>query len=50
MAVIPVELAGRGYEVRVGNRLLADLAAQARPRVSNAATMSSRWAAAWSAT
>ena len=31
MAVIPVELAGRGYEVRVGNRLLADLAAQARP-------------------
>jgi 3-dehydroquinate synthase len=28
MAVIPVELAGRAYEVRVGNGLLADLPAQ----------------------
>jgi 3-dehydroquinate synthase len=28
MAVIPVELAGRGYEVRVGSGLLADLPAQ----------------------
>jgi 3-dehydroquinate synthase len=28
MAVIPVDLAGRSYEVRVGSRLLADLPAQ----------------------
>ena len=31
MAVIPVELAGREYEVRVGTGLLADVAGQARP-------------------
>jgi 3-dehydroquinate synthase len=31
MAVIPVELAGRSYEVRVGSGLLADLAAQCGP-------------------
>jgi 3-dehydroquinate synthase len=31
MAVIPVELAGRSYEVRVGNGLLADVAAQCGP-------------------
>ena len=31
MAVIPVELAGRGYEVRVDNGLLENLAAQAAP-------------------
>ena len=28
MAVIPVDLAGRSYEVRVGGGLLADLPAQ----------------------
>ena len=28
MAVIPVELAGRSYQVRVGSGLLADLPAQ----------------------
>ena len=28
MAVIPVDLAGRSYEVRVGGELLADLPAQ----------------------
>ena len=38
MAVIPVELAGRGYEVRVGSGLLADVATQCgallrKPRV-----------------
>jgi len=31
MAVIPVDLAGRAYEVRVGRRLLADLAGQCGP-------------------
>jgi len=31
MAVIPVKLAGRGYEVRVGTGLLADLPAQCGP-------------------
>jgi 3-dehydroquinate synthase len=31
MAVIPVELAGRSYEVRVGNGLLADVAGQCGP-------------------
>ena len=31
MAVIPVELAGREYEVRIGTGLLADVAGQARP-------------------
>ena len=31
MAVIPVELAGRAYEVRVGSGLLADLPAQCGP-------------------
>ena len=31
MAVIPVELAGRSYEVRVGRGLLADVAGQAAP-------------------
>ena len=31
MVVVPVELAGRSYEVRVGNGLLADLAAQCGP-------------------
>jgi len=31
MAVIPVELAGRSYEVRVGSGLLADLVAQCGP-------------------
>jgi 3-dehydroquinate synthase len=31
MAVIPVDLAGRSYEVRVGKGLLADLAAQCGP-------------------
>jgi len=31
MAVIPVELAGRSYEVRVGSGLLADLAGQCGP-------------------
>ena len=31
MAVVPVELAGRSYEVRVGQGLLADVAAQCGP-------------------
>jgi len=31
MAVIPVDLAGRSYEVRVGEGLLADVAGQCRP-------------------
>ena len=31
MAVIPVDLAGRGYEVRVSRGLLADLASEAAP-------------------
>ncbi len=31
MAVIPVELAGRAYEVRVGSDLLANLVSEARP-------------------
>ena len=32
MAVIPVELAGRSYEVRVGSGLLADVAGAVRRR------------------
>ena len=31
MAVIPVELGGRSYEVRVGSGLLADVANQCGP-------------------
>ncbi|EIZ80444.1 3-dehydroquinate synthase [Novosphingobium sp. Rr 2-17] len=33
MAVIPVDIAGRPYEVRVGNGLLSDLAAQCQGRL-----------------
>src|SRR5690606_10473412 len=36
MAVIPVELAGRSYEVRVGSGLLADLPAQCGPLLRKA--------------
>ena len=36
MAVIPVELAGRSYEVRVGQGLLADVAAQCGPLLRKA--------------
>jgi 3-dehydroquinate synthase len=36
MALIPVQLAGRSYEVRVGNGLLADVAAQCGPLLRKA--------------
>ena len=36
MAVIPVELAGRSYEVRVGNSLLSDVAGQCGPLLRKA--------------
>ncbi|AXK42338.1 3-dehydroquinate synthase [Erythrobacter aureus] len=44
MAVIPVELAGRRYEVRVGPGLLADLGAHAKPflRKSHACIVADR--------